>query len=100
MTDLDEHYEIINLRIEAVERDIKSLKVAVFEGDQRTPSMKDRIFTNEMGLTTVKESINAIADIMREHVSDKKKLMWALWGGAITYLLSALGVVLMVIIGS
>jgi hypothetical protein len=90
------HQEVINMRLDALEQDVKSLNQSVFNDN---PSIKDRVFANELGISTVKESINSIAEIMREQVADKKKLTLVIWGGALAFIGSALTVILSTLIG-
>ena len=89
MSDEDKNCELCKLRVSGIEQKVESLFVAMFHGDNRYPAIKDRVFANELALTTVKASINSIADVMREQANDKKKLMLVIWGGSITFFCSS-----------
>ena len=86
--------ELCKLQIVGMEKQIDSLIIAVFKGDSRDRSIKDRVYATEFELSTVKESINSIAKVMREQASDKKKLMLVLIGGSIASIGSAISILM------
>ena len=84
MTQENKNCELCKRRISELEKRAEILDVAIFKGDTRDRSIKDRVYGLEFTMLTVEKSINAIAQAMRDQNADKKKLMIVIWGGAIT----------------
>jgi len=76
-------------RIEHLEEGVMTLNTAVFNGDARDRSIKDRTYANEVALSAVRQSIDGIAQHMRQQESDKRKLMLVVIGGSLTFFSSA-----------
>jgi len=90
MTQENKNCELCKRRISELEKRAEILDVAIFKGDTRDRSIKDRVYGLEFTMLTVEKSINAIAQAMRDQNADKKKLMIVIWGGAITFLCSSI----------
>lgn len=84
-----QHCEAHEQKLTNLDTRIGSLETAVFKGDGLTHSIKDRVYSLEFALDTVKTSINQIADVMRDKEKDKKKLMLVVIGGSIAFLSSS-----------
>jgi hypothetical protein len=86
-------------RIGELEKLTATLKVAMFDGDNRDRSMKDRMYANEFAISAVKESIDGIARHMKNQSNDKRKLSLVIIGGSLTFFFSSLLLLLTKLLG-